>query len=153
MSESFISHPLSGPIHQDSIYPITGITHEDASSNNTIPDINVWIIIITAVIFYAVLSWYNFFLASYNYITGNNPDKIENLDQENLKIVGLTFGFAIFWTIVAIGLYTFLAYKGMLSYPKQNKMKEQPGDRENSRSKSVFRNVETSNFFRTPFSR
>ena len=121
---------MSAPvIHHASFYPIIGTTSEEAHG----PDINVWIIVITALIFYSVLSWYNFFLATYNYMVRNNSENKENPDPDNLRIMGLTFGFAFFWTLLAIGLYILFRNQGMLSYPILDKVRGHLSEREKTR--------------------
>jgi hypothetical protein len=68
-------------------------------------DFNVWIVILTAVFFFLVLSIYNFFIAIYNYIIGNNPNNIKNYNKINYFNVFATFGFMLIWFIIAISLY------------------------------------------------
>ena len=131
---------MSAPVvHHASFYPIIGTTHEEAHG----PDINIWIIIITAVIFYAVLSWYNFFLATYNYMVRNNSENKDDPDPDNLKTMGLTFGFAVFWTLIAIFLYMILRNQGMLSYPVLDKVRGHLTEREKTRGggRSEFENI------------
>lgn len=92
-------------VQHTSFIPITGQTHRYGESTEL--GVNIWIIILTAIIFYGVLSWYNFFLALYSWFIGSNPNNIDNPDEENFNTVILTLGFAIFWTVVAILAYYF----------------------------------------------
>lgn len=73
-----------------------------------IPSFNIYIIIITALIFFTVLSWFNFVLAWYGTLITTDP---EHKDQTLV-----TFGYAIIWTIITIIIYTVMNTNDVLSY-------------------------------------
>ena len=103
-------------VHHLSFYPIIGNNNPEKVGGT---DINIWIIILTAIIFYAVLSWYNFFLALYNYMICRNSES--ERCQNNSNDVGYSFGVAIIWTTIAIVIYMIFRDNGMLTYPILNK--------------------------------
>jgi len=76
------------------------------------PDINIWIIIVTGVIFFIVLSWYDAIssLFLYNFGNGNASTTID--------VVRANMLYAVFWTIFAIIVYIVLERKGKLSSKK-----------------------------------
>jgi hypothetical protein len=81
------------------------------STMNSQSSFNLWIVIITAVIFYAVLSWYNFISTAYNYVI----DFEENLIEITKDQVIANFGFAIFWSFIAFLLYKYFNSSGLLT--------------------------------------
>lgn len=81
------------------------------------PSFNVWPIILTAGVFFTVLTWYNVFLALYEYYFFDGQEKEQSRD--NLKTL---LGFGIFWTIVVILSFIWLNSKGLLAMDKNNEI-------------------------------
>lgn len=86
--------------------------HQPFTSTLT-PGFNVWPVILTATLFFTVLSWYNTFLAVYEYYFQypHKPDVLYN------NLLTLTF-FAIAWTVITVLLYLWLSGRGMLTTSK-----------------------------------
>lgn len=84
---------------------------------------NIYEIVVTAVVFFIVLVWYNVALAIYNYFLGTPPSgsdipKINLDDQDGGNIyyndtsstVLDTIGYAVFWTLLAAAIYVVVSY-------------------------------------------
>lgn len=91
------------------------------TSTLTNPTIGIALIIVTAVFFFIVLTWYNVFLALYNYIvntppplTEANPRDSNHYYEENKRTFLRTLGFAIAWTLLAVGIYIMISYFHLL---------------------------------------
>jgi hypothetical protein len=79
---------------------------------------NVWLVILIAIFFFLILSWYNVMLAIYNYLIGNNPNQVEDFDKINKFMIYATIGYAVLWTIIAIGIYYLFDYFRLLGNDK-----------------------------------
>jgi len=90
------------PVH----LPVHTFTSTMTDHKGQIPSFNYYIIIITAIIFFNVLAWFNFVLAFYGTIISTDPDH----KDETLT----TLGFAILWTIIAIAIYYAMNCYGVL---------------------------------------
>jgi hypothetical protein len=77
--------------------------------------LNIWIVVITAILFFIILAWYNTLVAIYNYAIGNNPNQIKNYNEINKFTMIGSIGYASLWTIIAIGIYYLLLNAGKLS--------------------------------------
>ena len=95
------------------IPPFTSTLHEHSLKSS----INLWIVIITALFFFLVLSWYNFSIAAYNYYF-EIVDKDRKMLSANLFS---TLGFAVLWSILSVLLYLYLDYFGYLSASEEMK--------------------------------
>ena len=86
-----------------------------------IPSVNVFIVLLTALIFFSVLSWFNFVLAFYETITkynsnsNNNFNNKNNNNSNNKNNTLHTLGFAIIWTLITISIYYTMKWAGVLS--------------------------------------
>lgn len=88
------AHPGGGfGAHQ----PFTSTVHEYHSI------FNAWIVVLTAIFFFIILSWYNVGLILYSRFVRDNLDdkEAESLNREIL----ITTGYAIFWTLIGILVY------------------------------------------------
>jgi hypothetical protein len=72
------------------------------------PDFNVWLIVLSAVFFFLVLSIYNFVLSVYNYMIGNNLNNVDNYNKINKFNMFAAFGYILVWLIVTISMYSIL---------------------------------------------
>lgn len=93
---------------------------EFTSTLRTTPEdsaFNVALIIITAILFFVVLSFYNFILSVYNYMIGSNPNQIKNHNRVNRLTLYETGGYLLVWTVITIFLY-WLFKKMNLLQPK-----------------------------------
>ncbi len=88
---------------------------------------NVWIVLLTAILFFTVLAWFNFALAFYGTLvnTPNNDTNICNgchkCDRpRHVDQTMSTLGFAIVWTIVTIILYYAMEYADVLGHKTEN---------------------------------
>lgn len=80
--------------------PFTSTLHDAHKKFN---GFNIWPIILTAVLFFLVLSWYNFVLTLFEYYTDqNNEDKVL---RDNLFSA---LGFALIFTLLALLIYFIL---------------------------------------------
>ena len=83
------------------------------------PVFNVWPIILTATLFFTVLSWYNALFALYEvYFKGGTHEEETRL-KNNLWT---TLVIAVIWTVIAICLYFWLTAKGWLSKNSSNEV-------------------------------
>ena len=73
------------------------------------PAINIFIVLLTALIFFSVLSWFNFALAVYGTLTSTDPNHVDTTMN--------SLGFAIIWTIITISIYYTMEYAEVLSSP------------------------------------
>ena len=79
------------------------------------PGFNVWPVILTAALFFTVLSWYNALFALYEvYFKGETPEEKTRL-KNNLWT---TLVIAVIWTVIAICLYFWLSNMGWLTKEK-----------------------------------
>lgn len=74
--------------------------------------INVFIVIMTAILFFTVLAWFNFALAFYGALTTTDPDH----KDETLT----TLGFALMWTFIGISIYFVMDYYEVLGGSENN---------------------------------
>lgn len=81
------------------------------SKNQIRHPISVWIIIVTAMFFFLVLSIYNFFVALYNYMFNYGEDKTNN----NLNILLSSLGILFLWLGLTLLVYLFLSSIGYLN--------------------------------------
>ncbi len=72
---------------------------------------SLWVIIITAVLFFAILAWYDFASAVYTqgFIKSSSDEFKETRNRSKLN-----FGFAILWTAFAVSFYYILLNSGQL---------------------------------------
>lgn len=94
---------LNTPQH---IFTSTMIDDKGNPSHHSV-SVNIYIILLTALIFFAVLSWFNFALAVYETLTSSDPD------HEDSSISAL--GFAVIWSIITICIYYVMKYSGILN--------------------------------------
>ena len=100
-------------------HPFTSTLHDMKHSS-----FNVWLVILTAIFFFLVLSIYNLVLSLYNLFIGNTSD-----DQtvEDLNTIALTtFGFFLVWLVITILTYLFLKYYNLLNSSNNNDSLEHP---------------------------
>lgn len=77
--------------------PFTSTVHEYRSL------FNVWIVILTAIFFFMVLSWYNVGLVLYSRFV---QDDVNDTEKKSLnREILTTVGYAIFWTLIGILIY------------------------------------------------
>lgn len=67
---------------------------------------NVYIVLMTALVFFSILAWFNFVLAWYGTWISTDPDHVD----QTLS----TLGFALIWTGISILLYYVMKYTGVL---------------------------------------
>ena len=96
------------PVH----LPVHTFTSTMTDHRGNIPNFNYYIIILTAIIFFTVLAWFNFALAFYGTIISSESDN----KDETLT----TLGFAVMWTIIAIAIYYAMDWYGALGNDKSN---------------------------------
>ena len=96
------------PVHLPQHIFTSTLTDEkgNPSHHENVSGVNIYIILLTAVLFFAVLGWFNFVLAFYGTITTNDPDH----DDQTLS----TLGFAILWTVIAAAIYYAMQYFNVL---------------------------------------
>lgn len=105
--------------------------HHNVFANNYNSSFNIYSVILTTMIFFLILSWYNFFLSLWYYIFNYNPNsslsekKYKNLQRHNKKKelrdkylqeneiilrngVWANFGYALFWSLVTILIYLYV---------------------------------------------
>lgn len=99
-----------------SLAPLHTPTHQFTSTIDHHHQIvfNVWVVIVTAVIFFIILSWYNALLSVYNYAIGYNPNEVCDYNDRNKQTMFATIGYAIIWTGLALSVYICLACSGRL---------------------------------------
>ena len=68
---------------------------------------NKYIVIVTALFFFTILSWFNFALSWYATITTNDPDH----EDQTLS----SLGFALIWTFITLTIYFLSEYFDLLS--------------------------------------
>lgn len=66
---------------------------------------NGYVVVLTGLFFFAILSWYNFSLALINYVTYNNPTGVRHFRRRSKKNALVTFYFAVSITIAVVALY------------------------------------------------
>ena len=116
---------MSVPGPQPTAFPqhtvFTSTLHETNNRPDTIAGFSVWIVILTAVFFFLVLSWYNFLLALYNYLITDIPrsESPERANDSNFKGMVSSFGFALIWTLISIFILIVMAKYGMLTGKKE----------------------------------
>jgi len=72
---------------------------------------NLWLVIMTAIIFFAILAWYNFSLAVYRYMIGSTPESGISNGNDILS----SFGFAFMWTVIVVISYLYAIGAGKLN--------------------------------------
>ena len=80
------------------------------------PEFNVWIVVLTALFFFAVLGWFNFAISSYGTLFNNDHD----------DTTMNTLGFAIIWTLIAISIYFVMKWSGVLNNDSSLNANEHP---------------------------
>lgn len=90
------------PVH----LPVHTFTSTMTDHKGQIPSFNYYIIILTAILFFTVLAWFNFVLAFYGTIISTDSDH----KDETLT----TLGFAVLWTIIAVAIYYTMNCHGVL---------------------------------------
>jgi len=93
--------PIHGGAFAQSTQPFTSTVHDYHSI------FNVWIVILTAIFFFVVLSWYNVFLSLWSKIARQRELTDKELQDLNGEIL-VTFIYAIFWTLLGILVYYIL---------------------------------------------
>lgn len=83
---------------------------------------NIALVILTAVFFFLVLSWYNFLLSLYNYYLNPSGDPKNTPRKLKREMLG-SLGFAFIWLLLAIALYWYLTSSNLLydTTGKENK--------------------------------
>jgi len=76
------------------------------------PYFNKFIVIVTALFFFTILSWFNFALSWYGTITTTDP---EHKDQTLSSL-----GFALIWTFITVAIYLLTEYFNLLSSPVED---------------------------------
>ena len=94
------------PIHFPQHIFTSTMTDETGRASHHDGGINIYIILLTAILFFTVLAWFNFALAFYGTVTSTDPDH----KDETLS----TLGFAIMWTIIAAAIYYTMEYYNVL---------------------------------------
>jgi ABC-type Fe3+ transport system permease subunit len=94
--------------------PFHSFYHTPFTSNVT-SDFNIWPVILTAALFFTVLSWYNALFALYEYYFKGQTDEENTRLRNNLWT---TLVIAFIWTIIAICLYFWLSNMGWLTKEK-----------------------------------
>lgn len=92
------THPFAGHAFSSTIY--------DKKTNEN--KFNYWIIIMTGITFFGVLSWYNFFLVLFNYICGTST--ISNQKEQLIS----TLGYAALWTFFVVIFYLVATKRNLL---------------------------------------
>ena len=92
----------------------THFTHNVFTSTLTdhkdhIIGINIYIILLTAILFFSVLAWFNFALALYGTLTTTDSNHVDTTLQN--------LGFAIMWTIIVVAIYYMMVYLDALELP------------------------------------
>lgn len=90
------------------VQPFHSQFHQPFTSTIT-PGFNIWPVVLTALLFFTVLSWYNAFLALYEYYFQHDQDR--DVLRNNLSTLVV---FAVLWTVFAFLLYKFLNGNGLL---------------------------------------
>ena len=101
------------PIHFTQ-HAFTSTLHSDKKYHTS--NFNVFLVLMTALFFFTVLGWFNFAIAWYGTITSTDPN---HQDQ-----TWSSFGFALFWTFLAIAIYIVMNYYGVLDIDQ--KISEEP---------------------------
>ena len=97
---------------QSAHFPRHAFTSTLTTHKGEIPSVNIFIVILTALIFFTVLSWFNFALAFYGTLTSTDPDHVD--------ITMNNFGFAIMWTVVTIAIYYAMEWAEVLTSNNNN---------------------------------
>ena len=90
------------PVH----LPVHTFTSTMTDHRGKIPHFNYYIILLTAILFFTVLAWFNFALAFYGTIITTDPEH----KDETIS----TLGFAVLWTMIAITIYYCMDWYGVL---------------------------------------
>jgi len=64
-----------------------------------------------------VLAWYNAVLSIYNFVIGNNPNRLEDYNELNRFTMIAAIVYALLWTGITIACYWILASGGKLYGP------------------------------------
>jgi ABC-type sugar transport system permease subunit len=82
---------------------------------------NIWLVLLTALFFFTVLSWYNFVLSLYYYLTHNTSyltseglNQCEKLEKLRKQTLG-SLVFALIWSGIALFIYWLLSSLGWLN--------------------------------------
>jgi uncharacterized membrane protein len=102
----FQTHPFSSTIHKD--------VHKSP--------VNLWLVMVTAIFFFLILSVYNLALAIYNYTFNFREREKYELKNEVLA----TLGFVLFWGSIAVVFYLFLDSIGYLGNSNGEENYEHP---------------------------
>ena len=96
-------------------------------TDHHISSFNVWIILLTAILFFTVLAWFNFVLAFYGTLVSSTRTKRNTNNQPTHTDETLsTLGFAIVWTVVAIVMYYAMEWAEVLGTDRNNTNREHP---------------------------
>lgn len=95
------------PMHSFSGHAFTSTIYDRKTHENKF---NYWIVIMTGMTFFGILSWYNFFLVLFNYILGTTSISGQNTKQQLIT----TFGYAMLWTIFVIIFYLVATKRNLL---------------------------------------
>jgi heme/copper-type cytochrome/quinol oxidase subunit 2 len=87
-------------------HPFTSTLSHDIN----LPSFNYYLVIMTALVFFTVLAWFNFVLALYNTII--------NTDAEIKDNTLINLGFAVLWTFIVVYIYFVMDYFEVLGYNK-----------------------------------
>jgi hypothetical protein len=75
---------------------------------------NVWIAILTAIIFFLIWAIYTFLQSVYDFIIGANSTCVRNYEELNYFNVIASFGYMLLWIIITIVTYIILDSKQLL---------------------------------------
>ena len=88
--------------------------------------VNIWIIMITAIFFFIILSWYNVGIEVFNFIffqNQNSNEIVENflgesetIDTNTQNLIS-SIGFALLWTVISFMIYFYLNMNGYFVLP------------------------------------
>ena len=97
------------PIHLPQHAFTSTLTDEEGqpAHHEQVSGINIYIVILTAILFFSVLAWFNFVLAFYGTLTTTDCNHVDQTWN--------TLGFAILWTVIVIGIYYAMNYFGVLN--------------------------------------
>lgn len=109
---------MSVPLHIPSHIP--SHTQAFTSTLHHTSLFNLWLVILTAMFFFTILSWYNFLSSLYyylsnntSYLSGEDLSQHEKIEKLRNQMVG-TLIFALIWTVITLLSYWLLSGLGWL---------------------------------------
>lgn len=79
------------------------------------PRFDIWVVILTGVAFFTVLTWYTFLLQFYRYVIGYNSDSPKATRRILRRNAIAAFGFAVIWTTVLVAMYLYMRTARIIS--------------------------------------